>query len=200
MKLSDLNYYEQREYRTLRQKGLGARLALVIASRDHGGPDVPTDHGDQWEQEGFDLRLEIEGDDLSLGDVGLGHYTSTWQEGCLDLKREGYRVERGQHPYFLPDMTLADHMASGSSYKDSLLYVRQVLARAESFCQGEWHYQRVLVTVSREGIELASASLGGLESDCGLRYLRETIADLAEEAIQEAKGALESLCTCEGEQ
>jgi hypothetical protein len=69
--------------------------------------------------------------------------------------------------------------------------------RLRRFCDGDWHYLGLIVTASRNGIELASASLWGLESDCG-DYLDSVARELSGEALEQAQEQLEALCDCEG--
>lgn len=189
---------ERYEYDRMRGMGYGAHAAWLSATRDRGGPDVPTDHGDTFERDGFILTVNITRDHLTPRDTGVGQFVSTWQDGCLDRKREGYHVGHGEHPLFLPDITQAEHEASGPNYispEEARRYVLHDLDRAERF-ESEWWYTVIGVTAEREGIELGAEYLGGIETDCGERYKRQTINELADEAIHEAKEALERLCAC----
>ena len=61
--------------------------------------------------------------------------------------------------------------------------------RLRRYCDGHWSYVGVIVTASRDGIELGHASLWGLESDAG-DYLTDTANELADEALDEAKVTL----------
>jgi len=53
------------------------------------------------------------------------------------------------------------------------------------WCNDEWHYCGVIVSIARDGEELASASLWGIESNAG-DYLADTAEELAAEAMAEA--------------
>lgn len=68
--------------------------------------------------------------------------------------------------------------------------------RLREWCNGDWQYVGLIVDCSRNGIELASASLWGIESDSG-RYLEECAQELAQEALQEARERLATICDCE---
>jgi len=63
--------------------------------------------------------------------------------------------------------------------------------RLRAWCNDEWSYVGVIVTVSHAvtGIELGSASLWGIESDAG-DYLEEIVRDLEPEAIEDARNTL----------
>lgn len=67
--------------------------------------------------------------------------------------------------------------------------------RLRSWCNDGWNYVGVLVTASRDGIELGSASLWGIESDAG-DYLDEVATELVDDALTDARTTLESLCRC----
>lgn len=90
----------------------------------------------------------------------------------------------------------AMHRATMTARQYAALAARADFERLRNFCDGDWHYCGVIVTVSRNGIELASASLWGVESDAG-DYLREVADELACEAMAEARDTLESLCEYE---
>ena len=70
----------------------------------------------------------------------------------------------------------------------------------QSWCNDEWHYVGVVLSVARNGITLDShaAALWGIESNA-TAYLGEVAADLLEEALGVGKAAIASLCDCDGE-
>jgi hypothetical protein len=62
-----------------------------------------------------------------------------------------------------------------------------------AWCSDEWRWVGVVVTASKDGIELGSASLFGMGStDKG--YLLEVANELAPEAIEEAQQQIARLC------
>jgi len=75
---------------------------------------------------------------------------------------------------------------------------RSDFERLQRWCNGDWYYASLIVTASRDGIELGSASVCGIESDSG-DYMHDIADDLAAEAIDDAREAIKSLCDCEGE-
>jgi len=62
----------------------------------------------------------------------------------------------------------------------------------KAWCDDEWSYVGAIVTVKRNGIELATASLWGIESTAG-DYFCEVGNELAEQALEEARAAIEAL-------
>lgn len=65
------------------------------------------------------------------------------------------------------------------------------------WCDDDWHYVGVIVTASRAGVELGSASLWGIEGG-DEDYVVEVGAELVTEAINAAQTKLAQLCLCEG--
>lgn len=60
------------------------------------------------------------------------------------------------------------------------------------WCDNEWSYVGAIVTVERNGIELASASLWGIESTAG-DYFCTVGNELASEALEQARDAIAAL-------
>lgn len=69
----------------------------------------------------------------------------------------------------------------------------QDVKRLEDYGRGEWRSVGVVVTVSRAGVELARASVWGIESDSGDATFDEMIDDCVSEALPEAKAKLAEL-------
>ena len=61
-----------------------------------------------------------------------------------------------------------------------------------AWCRDDWSWIGVVVTASREGVELGSASLWGIESDAGA-YLVDTANNLIAEALADAKARVERI-------
>lgn len=81
---------------------------------------------------------------------------------------------------------------------------REVASRAaredfetlRAWCRDDWHYCGVVVTVEREGVELASESLWGVERNypgSDNAYLTETAGELAETALEAARETIARL-------
>jgi hypothetical protein len=66
--------------------------------------------------------------------------------------------------------------------------------RLRAWCDSEWYYVWMEVTASVQGVEFASASLGGLESDAGEDHLNEIAEEVAEEARVAALAVRRRLC------
>ena len=60
-------------------------------------------------------------------------------------------------------------------------------ARLRAWCRDDWCYVGLVVTIYAEDVELASASLWGIDSDSDADYFNETIAELLAEAMAEAR-------------
>lgn len=88
--------------------------------------------------------------------------------------------------------TYAMHRATMSPRAYAALAASQDFARLNSWCEGDWCYVGIIVTASRAGIKLASASLWGIESDSG-DYLTDCANELAQEAITDAQAAIAAL-------
>lgn len=80
------------------------------------------------------------------------------------------------------------------------LAARQDYERLRKFLDGQWGYVGVVVTASREDVELGHASLWGIETDSDPSYFVEVAEELAEEAIEQAREMLAKLCDCDGKE
>lgn len=78
------------------------------------------------------------------------------------------------------------------------LAARSDFERMQAWSDDEWHWCGIVVTAYRNGIELGSASLWGIESDSG-EYLVDVANELMGEAIDDARSQVAALCECEGE-
>jgi hypothetical protein len=79
----------------------------------------------------------------------------------------------------------AQHRATMTARQYAAAAATADFERLRGWCNDEWSYVGVIVTASRNGIELGSASLWRIESDDG-EYLLETANELADEAISDA--------------
>jgi len=129
-------------------------------------------------------------------DDGTWTVTAQWRDGRYDLQtftstaddinaavRDVYAQHRATYP-------------SDRAYAAAA--ARSDFERLQRWCNGDWYYASLIVTASRDGIELGSASVCGIESDSG-DYMHDIADDLAAEAIDDAREAIKSLCDCEGE-
>jgi len=102
------------------------------------------------------------------------------------------------------DLTVTMHPDYDSTPGDADCYTE---ADHEAFNRGAWGYVGLMVTASRHGVELGTASLWGMEYgslpgvagyvdpiDADDAHGAETVADLESEAIAEARATLSRLC------
>src|SRR5690606_35602005 len=104
-------------------------------------------------------------------------------------------------------------LAPGRSYEDLMDYyrtkskigkaqadlearecVKQDVERVRRWLNDEWTFVTMTVTVYRNGVELASNSCGGIESDSGAEYFEYMALNLAAEVLHTAKETLHDLC------
>lgn len=74
------------------------------------------------------------------------------------------------------------------------LAAHKYFERLRDWCNDDWGYVGVVVTVSAKGIELVTASLWGIESDA-CEYLVEVANELIPEAMEEARERIAGLQT-----
>lgn len=195
----------QEAYRENRGNGVPARWALDYARREQDAPrfewsgDVGT-----LERDGFQLTAKVEPDyaaDLSY----LGEFTNTWSADAIRVPEEmryapaAFKVG---WEYFEPAISWAEHFR-GLQAMGFPRHVADCLAREynrrDMRAMTETETYVVTVTASRAGIELGSASLGGIDflpktSDRErYAYLDECAQDLMGEAIEEARANLIAL-------
>lgn len=94
----------------------------------------------------------------------------------------------------------AEPIGQGAKGQRAARAVEADFRRLRGWCEGEWCYVGVVLSVSRNGIILddRAASLWGIESDCR-DYLLDVANELADEALDAAKAVLEALCVCDEE-
>lgn len=142
---------------------------------------------DQWGVPAYRLEIEQGANGLRRANAQwfqgreLLSFVSDWCDDINDASRQVYASHRATFP-------------SARAYAAAA--ARADFERLRSWCDGDWHWCGIVVTAYRNGIELGSASLWGIESDSGA-YIEETARELCEEAMEEAREALASLCDCE---
>lgn len=158
----------------------GFRLAVRLEyDCDHGTPWEECDgHGPVSE---WTTRAKLSGE-LELCRDRSHRRFYDFAEACRIARRDGWNAA----PYVVAGETARQKAARAA---------RADFERLRAWCTDEWHWLGVVVTASRNGIELGRDSLWGIESDAG-EYLREVADDLAAQAIAEAREALADLCEC----
>lgn len=86
----------------------------------------------------------------------------------------------------------AAHRATMSSREYAAKAAKADFEYLKAWCDDQWCYVGVVVTASREGVELGSASLWGIESNAG-DYLLDVANELAPEALEEARSMIAKL-------
>jgi hypothetical protein len=164
------------------------------------------------EVDGFKVvaRVEHDPDGGPPWDDGDGNgIVSEW---TTRAKRPGERIlstDRNSHRFYDFAATVQrakDDQWDSPPYNTGTKGDRAVRAVERDFksmaawCNNKWHYGYVTVTVSREGVKLASVSTGGLE--CNHPFgeangaLLEVANDLLDEAMDKARAKLAALCVC----
>lgn len=141
-------------------------------------------HGAPWEyEEGhgpvseWTSRPKRPGELVLNEDRGFRRFYD-FQEAVKIARREGWGAGPGTES--LPAGERA-HIAAMADYE-----------RLLAWCKDEWTYVGVVVTASRGGIELAKASLWGIESDAE-SYILEVANELIPEAINESLKTIKQL-------
>jgi hypothetical protein len=158
----------------------------------------------EWEEEGFTLRARVKDD----SEYQLDYLGEIWENtrGSTSpprgVHRDALPFERDREGvpgyWFRPELDVDAEYAAHRKDKgkhEARLRARHSLLwdfeRIKSF-QVHWWACGVEVTAYRDGIELGSNAIWGIETDAG-DYLVETAHDLAGEAIEQANDALERL-------
>lgn len=171
----------------------------------------------QIEHDGFTLTIQVRDDEDAdrshYGELGNDPYSATGSALHVD-RVGGYEWRRGRYKYFYPQQSVQEvrdqltHLGKHAAYVEAW---RQVRAEYKELTDPSNAYLWARVTASREGVELAAASLGGIELasshtrfypyDSALRdpYLQECLADLVNEAVDAARVALRALVASMGQ-
>lgn len=124
--------------------------------------------------------------ELLLADDGGNAYRGSalfydYAEACRIARAQGWNTP----PYEVPGETPRQRAARAA---------RADFERLKAWCDQEWYYGGVVLSVSRNGIMLddSAASLWGVESD-GEEHLLEVAEDLVEDALAVGRQVLETL-------
>ncbi len=150
-----------------------ARLQFAWAIRDGQC------HQARWKQDGFDVRAVVIADPDGWFDTGIfmvGKFTHHWQAGAVRYWQGNGRSCQ----WFVP----ADFG-----------YRHEYYRRACDFGDG-WSYVGIKLTVSKQGVTLATETRTGLESDADIDVFTEAAFELADMAVPEAQAKMKELCGC----
>lgn len=147
------------------------------------------DHGEPWKEcRNYGPVSEWTSRDKAPGERVLNSHRGSYRyydyaEAIKIAKRDGWDTE----PY-----------GTGTVGERAARAVEADFQRLKAWCNDEWYYVGVAVSVSRNGVMLDkyAASLWGIESDSG-DYLTEVANELANEALGVGKVKLAELCDCE---
>jgi hypothetical protein len=145
------------------------------------------------------VEIDIQWDADDIQDVSyLGKYTDTDEEGAIDRTLHGSIDTSRQMRYFVPENNRThkpkdwEHVPGkekaalikkhGSLKNVDRFYRLQDYKRMEAFNDGEWNMQECVVVVKLGSLE-ARASLCGIESDSGDKYMKTVEGDLRREAL-----------------
>ncbi len=144
--------------------------------------------------DGFNINVTVEIDEMPDNSY-LGHYSNNWETGAIDRKRMG-NYGRNEYRYFIPSpgCEVFPHNKSRGYKAEWMRAALQDYKYFEKLNNGiEW-FEVIIVTASKNGIELGSASLWGIESSADDSYRIQICNELIAEAIAEAKEAIQSPC------
>lgn len=127
--------------------------------------------------------------DIEQGANGLCRASAHWFEGreMRDFRSDWYDEQRDA----IADV-YRQYRETMTARQWAALAARADFERMRSWCDDGWNWVGVIVTASKDDVELASASLWGIESDAGA-YLVETANELSAEAISNAREKLKAL-------
>jgi hypothetical protein len=110
-----------------------------------------------------------------------------YREACHLARRDGWGMKGGQ----LPGETARQYAERAAMHDFNVL---------RAWANDEWRWVGVVVTATRDGIELGRASLWGIESEdypgSDGSYLIEVANELTGEALNDATAQLARLCDC----
>jgi hypothetical protein len=194
-----LNQRQMRAYRRFRSEGCSANQALKIVKAQET-KHVEWSFGETFQRDGFDIIVTYEPDD-SADYSHLGEFTSradsTHSMGEF-LLVPGSRLDRNKYRFFRLENTVPDvahdliklkygkRQAWETAWKQAKEDMREAI---------DYACIVVFVRVKKNGIELGTDVLGGIDGDCETDYIEAVESnDMIDNAIAEAKRNLSVLC------
>lgn len=153
----------------------GFTLTATVRADDDCDPPWSREDGhgpvSEWRRRGYDGQFrKAPGELLLVDDRGSARFYG-FAEACKIARRDGWGVTGGKR-----DGETARAYAARAALAD--------YDRLRRWCNGQWSYVGVSVTVERNGVELVreyECACWGIESDCG-----EHVARIADECASEA--------------
>ena len=128
------------------------------------------EHDGHGEVTDWTTRDKAPGELVLCSDRGSKRYYD-FAGACALALRDGWNCP----PYEIEGETPRQKAARAARHNFEVL---------RAWCNDEWFWCGIVVTVSRDGIELGSASLWGIESDC-TDYHEEVINELIQECLDQ---------------
>jgi hypothetical protein len=194
-----MNMELYKKYKAARKIGCSPATALISARGIK--PDYDIDLGcliqgktEEFEQDGFAIKVKMDWD--SDGDTSyLGEMNYRWRPGAIadDENKQTYfhpAISIQSHRDSLNKMGyskgVAEEMARGYVYHDK----KRLMSYGDS-----WSYVGLKVEVYLDGIELASDSVYGIESDSSEDYFISEIENLLHCALEDANKNMRAVAT-----
>jgi hypothetical protein len=153
-----------------------------------------------FKHKGFDIEAHIVPDydaDVSW----IGEFSNEPGEGAIDHHATGKwlgRSHRGER-YFNPANYDMDYyikyakMSEAQARAEADRHAQSDYKRLVGYYTDEWSMVGVTLTVSRDGVKLAEASIWGVETDSGADNFNALVQDLLHDAMAEADEKLKLL-------
>lgn len=166
---------------------------------------------DEIEVDGFTVTARIEVDDGGECPWACEDGHGPVSEWTTRSKRPGERVlceDRRSKRYYDVQEAMAIAKREGWDAKPYGGTAGEKAARAveadfnhlRRWCDNQWQYVGVVLTVSKGGVELSdhAASLWGIESDAG-DYLLEVANEMLDESLEQGRELAHAVCGCNDE-
>jgi hypothetical protein len=188
-------------YRQHRTQGMNASSALAYARTiinrenvDFPCPSYPGDDCETFERDGFTIQIRVKHDETA--DFShLGELSDRWERGAI-----AWKGDRHEYKYFIPTNSEEDQYRGLLDMKYGRAQARDAARECvkadyeqmKAFCGDRSAMYGVIVTASREGVELGKDSLWGVDDT----YIVGAILDhdMIGNAIREAREKLRELC------
>lgn len=123
----------------------------------------------------------------------IGEYTDRYTDGAINtFTMQGY-VDHSKYKYFVACQSFSERLSGLRKYHLSERTARIAAAKEllddyklyESYNNGEWYMQGVIVTAYLDGVKVDSNSLWGVESNAGDEFMQEIVDDLVSQIMYE---------------
>jgi hypothetical protein len=181
-------------YNKFRKDNLPAKSAWYYAKQAIKQVEPQFVIGKLFDYEGFKVKITMKPEECPEIDM-FGKFTDKWEKGALLVNR----FDRNKYKYFVPEekeSTLKAYYSSvGFSRAESTLKAKKTVWETYKLAK-DYSPLIVCVSVYKNGVKLASDSIGGYDDE------ENAIADIAwfiDETVDTAREVLKQLCTCKDE-